>query len=72
MNKERKAREGDAMEEEEREALDEEDHMVYEDLKRIMKELLFNGARRDLFGSFEMAQQASANQTSSGNQSAVR
>ena len=67
MNKERKAREGDAMEEEEREALDEEDHIIYEDLKRIMKELLFNGARRDLVGSFEMAQTSSSNVPSSGN-----
>jgi hypothetical protein len=72
MNKERKAREDDGMEEEEREALDEEDRLVYEDLKRIMKELLFNGARRDVVGSFEMAQTSSANHTSSGNQPSVR
>ena len=26
---------------------------MYEDLKRIMKELLFNGARRDIKGRFE-------------------
>ncbi len=27
---------------------------MYEDLKRIMKELLFNGARREIMGKFEL------------------
>jgi hypothetical protein len=27
---------------------------MYEDLKRIMKELLFNGARRDIVAKFEL------------------
>ncbi len=55
MNAARKKRLEDGMEETEREALDQEDSMMFDDLKRIMKELLFNGARRDIQGNFELS-----------------
>lgn len=55
MNGERKSRLGSSnvdqgVEEEQKE----DDMIMYEDLKRIMKELLFNGARRDIAGLFEL------------------
>lgn len=34
--------------------LDEDDEIMFEDLKKIMKELLFNGAFRTLRGRFEL------------------
>jgi hypothetical protein len=55
MNTERNARKNEALEEDERFALDDEDKLMYDDLKRIMKELLFNGARRDIVGKFEVS-----------------
>jgi len=55
MNSERKARNAEGMDEEEREVLDDEDKLMFDDLKRIMKELLFNGARRDIVGKFEVS-----------------
>jgi hypothetical protein len=33
---------------------DEEDEYLYEDMKRIMKELLFNGASRGIRAKFEL------------------
>lgn len=36
-------------------AQEEEEDYTYEDLKRIMKELLFQGARRDIKASFELS-----------------
>lgn len=35
--------------------LEEEDTLVYEDLKRIMKELLFNGAKREVKAKFDLS-----------------
>jgi len=55
MNAERKARKNEVLDEEERAILDEEDGLMFDDLKRIMKELLFNGARRDILGKFEVS-----------------
>ena len=46
------------MEAEERQALEEDDRLLYEDIKRIMKELLFNGAKREIMGSFELSSSA--------------
>jgi hypothetical protein len=34
---------------------EEEEQVIFTDLKHIMKELLFNGARRDIMGNFELA-----------------
>lgn len=34
---------------------DEDDEYLYEDLKRIMKELLFNGAHRHMLGKFTLS-----------------
>ena len=34
---------------------EEEEQVMYTDLKHIMKELLFNGARRDIIGNFELS-----------------
>ena len=33
---------------------EEEEQVIFTDLKHIMKELLFNGARRDIMGNFEL------------------
>ena len=38
--------------------MEEDDRIVYEDLKRIMKERLFNGAMREIMGSFELSSSA--------------
>jgi Ankyrin repeat len=35
-------------------AQEEEEQFLYEDLKRIMKELLFNGAKREIKAKFEL------------------
>ena len=35
--------------------MDEDDEFMYEDLKRIMKELLFNGAERNMLAKFSLA-----------------
>ena len=72
LNRERKERELEGMDEEDRMALEEDDQLVYEDLKRIMKELLFNGARRDVEGSFELASDAKAGRESAMSQTVVR
>jgi hypothetical protein len=62
MNTERNIRhdeqppaEDDTNAREQEEALDEEDELMYEDLKRIMKELLFQGARREIKARFELS-----------------
>ena len=34
---------------------DDDDEFLYEDLKRIMKELLFNGAHRHMMGKFTLS-----------------
>ena len=34
---------------------EEEEQVIFTDLKHIMKVLLFNGARRDIMGNFELA-----------------
>jgi hypothetical protein len=61
------------MENEDRQAMEEDDRIVYEDLKRIMKELLFNGAKREIMGSFELSSSAPhANRESSLSQPIVR
>jgi hypothetical protein len=73
MNRERKARKQQVMDGEERQALEEDDRLLYEDLKRIMKELLFNGAKREIMGSFELSSGAShPDRESSLSQSTVR
>jgi hypothetical protein len=61
------------MDGEERQALEEDDRLLYEDLKRIMKELLFNGAKREIRGSFELSSGSpNADREASLSQSTVR
>jgi hypothetical protein len=52
MNTERTNRKG--YDDETMKNLEEEDQGIFDDIKRIIKELLFNGARRDILGKFEI------------------
>jgi hypothetical protein len=54
MNTERSNRKG--YDDEALKNLEEEDQGIFDDIKRIVKELLFNGARRDIVGKFEIQQ----------------
>lgn len=54
MNADRKNRHNQTTDDDFDPQAEEDDELLYEDLKRIMKELLFNGARRDIKGKFEL------------------
>ena len=56
MNQERLNRAGsNNIDQEQIQLIEEEEQVMYSDLKHIMKELLFNGARRDILGKFELS-----------------
>lgn len=56
MNQDRKDRLGsNNLDEEQIQLAEEEEQVNYTDLKHIMKELLFNGARRDIMGNFDLS-----------------
>ena len=56
MNQDRKERLGSNNQDQEQILqAEEEEQVIYTDLKHIMKELLFNGARRDIIGNFELS-----------------
>lgn len=56
MNQDRKERLGSNNQDQEQvQQAEEEEQVIYADLKHIMKELLFNGARRDIIGNFELS-----------------
>ena len=56
MNQDRKDRLGsNNLDQDQIQQAEEEEQVIYADIKHIMKELLFNGARRDIIGNFELS-----------------